>query len=219
MIKFFWESVKTGLSLWYGWIAVIATVGGFLIWLFSKIIPNLTIPIWPYKAFATMLLVSLVAGVAIGTYKVYQKKNVELESTLLKVSDLEKRLEVAQPSGFSTPDQLIGKYLDGLDFRIYDLARETVVIRNRTIQNCRIYGPAVLLLKSGTIGQCIFDADPTKSAEEVVNSLYIPLIKSKVIYGVIAVENVDFKNCEFHGIAFMGPDELKDMLVASLSQK
>jgi hypothetical protein len=219
MIKFFWESIKLGMSLWYGWIAAFTTVGGILIWLISKVFPNIPAPIYAYKIVAGILLLSFVAGIAVGTYKVYQKRNVELESALIKVADLEKKLEATRPSGFSTPDQLISKYLDGLDFRIVDLARNSVVIKNRTIQNCRIYGPAVLLLKTGSISHCIFDADPTKSAEETVNGIYIPLLKSDVIYGVIAVENVDFKNCEFHGIAFMGPDELRDMLITSLGQK
>ena len=218
MLKFFWESIKNGLSMWYGWLAAISTIGGIILWILSKVVPKIKVPILIYKILIIILLLLFVWGLSLGTFKVYQQKDKDLELANKKITDLEEKISKACLDGFSTPDQLIGPYLEGIDFRIVDLARENLVIRNRTIKNCRIYGPAVLLLKTGSIGYCVFDGDPNKTAEENVNSIYFPLIKSDVIRGVIAVENVDFKNCVFNGVAFMGPEPLREMLISSISK-
>jgi hypothetical protein len=219
MFKFFWESIKSGMSMWYGWVAAISTIGGFTIWIISKIFPNITVSGWIYKLSFVILALSLFVGIAIGTYRIYREKDNELGKANINLSDLEKKLADTHPTGFTTPDQLIGTYLEGIDFRIVDLAREDLVIKNRTIVNCRIYGPAVLLVKSGTIGYCTFGGDPTKSTEENVSSFFIPVLKSKLIQGTIMLENVDFKGCTFFNIAFMGPDQLREMLIEGFRQK
>lgn len=217
MLKFFWESIKSGMSMWYGWVMVISGIGGsIIILLINKIFPKLTVPILLYKLIFAIAALSLFVGIAIGTYKMYKGKENELEEANTNISDLEKKLTEYRPSGFTTPDKLIGPYLEGFDFRIVDLAREDLIIRNRTIVNCRIYGPAVLYYRSGSLSNCIFISDPLFSAEETASSIYLPLPKAKVIQGVIKLENVNFRGCTFLSIAFMGPDELRDMLLQSI---
>jgi hypothetical protein len=198
MFKFFWESIKSGMSMWYGWITAISTIGGIVVFLISNIFPKLKVPILIYKLIFVIAALSLFVGIAIGTYKMY------------------KELTVYRPAGLTTPDKLIGPYLENFDFRIVDLAREDLIIKNRTIVNCRIYGPAVLYYGSGTLGNCTFISDPSFSAEETVSSIYLPLPNAKVIQGVIKLENVNFRGCTFLSIAFMGPDELRDMLLQSI---
>jgi hypothetical protein len=216
MFKFFWESIKSGMSMWYGWIVVILTIGGITAKLIKKKFPKVALPRWINKLSIVILALSLFLGIAIGTYKMYKGKESELEEANINLSDLEKKLTEYRPAGFTTPDKLIGPYLEGFDFRIVDLAREDLIIRNRTIVNCRIYGPAVLYYGSGTLGNCIFISDPLFSAEETANSIYLPLPNAKVIQGVIKLENVNFRGCTFLSIAFMGPDELRDMLLQSI---
>ncbi len=219
MFKFFWESIKSGLSMWYGWIAAISTIGGLAALLINKIAPSISVPGWIYKLSIAVLVLSLFLGVAIGTYNIYRERGSELEKANNKLSDLEKKVTDTRPTGFTTPDKLIGPYLEGFDFRIVDLARENLIIRNRTIVDCRIYGPAVLFLKSGSIVHCIFPEAPSLSLEENIRSYYIPIPKTKLLQGTIMLENVDFRNCTFFNIAFMGPDALREMLLEGIKHK
>jgi hypothetical protein len=218
MFKFFWESIKSGLSMWYGWIAAISTVGGLAALLISKIVPSISVPGWIYKISIVILALSLFLGIAIGTYNIYTEKDNELEKAKKNLSDFEKKLADNKPTGFTTPDKLIGPYLENIDFRIVDLAREDLMIRNRTIVNCRIYGPAVLIGRNLTIGHCAFSGDPSKSSEENISNIYIP-VTERLPQGTILLDNVEFRGCTFNNIAFMGPATLREMLLSSVSHK
>ena len=115
MINFFWESIKLGVPIWYLWLSGIVFIIGVIWFFISNNYPSLKIPRWIYKVGANLFIFSLILCVMIGTYKVYKETND------------------GSSVGFSTPDQLIGAHLEGLDIRIVDLARGSIIIKNRTL--------------------------------------------------------------------------------------
>lgn len=181
--------------------------------LLSKIYPRLKVPKWIYKFSIGILSLSIILAIVIGTYNVYIDKDYELSKATTKISDLQKKLVDASSSGMATPDQLIGSHLEGLDIRIVDLAREDLIVKNRTIINCRIYGPAVLFPIGCSFRNNSFSGDASKSVEWNLNSMFIPIPQTPIIQGIIRVENVDFRDCIFNRVALMGPDQLKKKLL------
>jgi hypothetical protein len=83
--------------------------------------------------------------------------------------------------------------------RIADLPRIDRTLRNKQLQRCSIYGPAVVAFSgSGSLVRNDF-ADP----EEQV--LWEVPDKWKIPAGVIPLDNIQFVDCHFSGITFAGP--------------
>jgi hypothetical protein len=104
-------------------------------------------------------------------------------------------LPFIDPIGASSKE-LSGRYISQQTFAVADLVLDGK-IEGRTFEDCEIYGPAVLVLSGvGQMYKCGFDhpaAFITANQEHVV--------------GPILVKDCSFKQCRFHGVGFIGPEE------------
>ena len=202
--QFYWEWIRMAftkpLAITQAVAFVCLLIAAFLKWKnpsWEGVMSNL---IWQIPSGILVLL--LLAGLITAPYRIYKDKQGEVEKI----------------SGFATPDSLLGSRLEGIDFRIVDLAREDLIIKNRTIVNCRIYGPAVLYPVSSSFRNIGFSSGgPLKSLEENLASIFIPIPEASFLQGIIKVENVDFRDCSFKKISFIGTDQLKKALLNDLS--
>jgi hypothetical protein len=104
----------------------------------------------------------------------------------------------------------LGSYLRGLSIRISDLAREDIVIRDRTFEDCYIYGPAILVPHGmGMFHECGFEGD--------TSSLFITIAEERSVIGVIALENCIFRRCHFRKIGFIVTPDIHERWVTDLA--
>lgn len=97
------------------------------------------------------------------------------------------------------PKELTGRYIVGQHFQFADIALDGSV-RNRTFEDCVIYGPAVLGLQGvGMMHECIF--------EQPIDALLIRVNQPRM-RGVIPVEHCTFRRCTFRAIGFVGTPEI-----------
>jgi len=78
---------------------------------------------------------------------VEERHGQEITEATQKISELTDALEGARRTMLATPDQLLDSHLRNLQIRIADLVREDFVIRGRVIEDCYLYGPAMITLK------------------------------------------------------------------------
>jgi hypothetical protein len=107
--------------------------------------------------------------------------------------------------------ELSRAYLQGVDVRITDLTRESDLIQNRTFENCRIFGPAVLSLQgTSSTYNCT-----TEAPEGISSALFEVDPSRKWMVGPIGVLNCTFIRCTFTGIGFVGKKELIDKILSN----
>jgi hypothetical protein len=102
---------------------------------------------------------------------------------------------------FATPDELIASHLIKKDIRINDLTREESVIRNKTFDDCHIYGPALIMLKS-----CLYEKIAFTEFGDDPNAIFVETTTNPVS-GAIVFDTCVMKNCTFHKIGFLGSSE------------
>lgn len=103
---------------------------------------------------------------------------------------------------FATPDELIPSLLQNKTIRLADLVREDFTIRNRTFDNCHIYGPAVIFFTGGIfIDNVLKRIDITN-----IDANFIETTNTGVL-GVIVFDNCVIKKCTFYNISFIGNSE------------
>lgn len=108
--------------------------------------------------------------------------------------------DVAQPQTRES-SWLAEVYLSHRSFRIYDIPRDDDgIIRNRTFEDCDIYGPAVLVPLSGRLDGCSFEGD----ADTVLWELSP---RQERIVGAIGLEDCIFRRCRFRRIGLAGTGE------------
>ena len=127
---------------------------------------------------------------------------------LLSVICTSYSLYMKKPSSFAMPDELIPSVLQNKSIRIADLAREDFVVRNRTFENCHIYGPAVVIVTNCIMSRCHF--------EEMGSEAGWIKTTNKVVAGAIILDSCVAKNCVFHKISFIGPPEQIDALKSQI---
>lgn len=94
--------------------------------------------------------------------------------------------------------------------RIAELTVNTSTIEGYTFSNCRIIGPAILvLLDRVTITSAGFDAPGLDAV-----FWEVPHDRGPVV-GVIGVVNCTFSNCRFELIGIAGPPEMRAQLEAA----
>jgi len=113
---------------------------------------------------------------------------------------------------FATPDELISSNLQNKSFRIVDLAREDFIVRNKTFDNCHIYGPASIRLK----GKSVMINSSIEGESPIVESHFI-VTTNKYAYGPVVLQDCVIKNCTFHKISFMGSETQIAKFKASLN--
>ncbi|MGA2092855.1 MAG: hypothetical protein ABSH16_05540 [Sedimentisphaerales bacterium] len=98
---------------------------------------------------------------------------------------------------FAAPDALTALVLQNMDIRIADLVRESPVIRNKSFNNCVLYGPAVIALKGkADLIRCTLLTDD-------INDCFMPS-EEKFYWGVIMFDDCTFIHCKFRSISFVG---------------
>jgi len=170
--------------------AVMLLIGGAV---FSYLQPTMGIPI----------LVGLFCIGCFLIWKAYSKQSIGIP-VLMIVSyvlfSLAWQTYSKKPLTFATPDALTPSILQNMNIRISDLTREEQIIRNRTFDNCHIYGPAIIITDN-----CIIT--PKADFTEIdPNGIFIETT-NKIVSGAIKLDTCVIKNCTFHKISFIGSSE------------
>ncbi|MFJ6025365.1 hypothetical protein ACIQC9_12315 [Brevundimonas sp. NPDC092305] len=82
------------------------------------------------------------------------------------------------------------------------------VVEGRTFRGCRVQGPGIMLVASGTTFE---DTNFGDSRGDMANMILRPA-GSKVI-GAIPMRDCTFIGCEFFGLGFTGAPEILDQLM------
>jgi hypothetical protein len=115
----------------------------------------------------------------------------------------------AQIRPVATPNDLARAHITHLTFQITDLARYEHVIRNKTFEDCTIYGPAILVPLSAAemVSKCVFVGTAESMFWEIPDG-------RKLVQGAIGLDGCWFRRCRFVGIGFAGPAALGEHLKA-----
>ena len=111
-------------------------------------------------------------------------------------------------------DPLAATFNDG-HFALFDLYRAHLqagggaIIEGRTFTDCRIQGPAVMLVLDGVDFEGV-NFGPTGG--DMRNMLFRPL-SGDIAIGAIPVRNCSFRNCRFETLGITGSEDLLQMLV------
>jgi hypothetical protein len=113
-------------------------------------------------------------------------------------------------TNFATPDELTQSVLRNRDIRLADLTREDFTIRNKTFDNCHIYGPAIMCARDCIITGIIFERSLESSLITTTN---------KHISGAILLDNCVMKDCTLHRVSFIGTQEQISRIKANVKLK
>jgi hypothetical protein len=124
---------------------------------------------------------------------------------------------IFQPGGRPgrVPNDADATVLENVDISMFDLYRTVMakgqsIITGRTFRGCRIEGPVVMLVLSGTK----FEAtDFGATGGDIRNIVLRPASPEKVT-GVIPVQDCVFVACQFHGVGFTGPEPFLQQVLA-----
>ena len=95
--------------------------------------------------------------------------------------------------------------------RVSEMTVNSAVIADYEFSNCRILGPAVLLMRDCQVVAARFDAPD-------LDSIFWEIPPSRqIIIGAIAVDRCMFSNCSFEGIGLAGNDELRRAIERAFS--
>ena len=96
--------------------------------------------------------------------------------------------------------------------RIAELTVNTSMLEDLEFSNCRIIGPAVLVLLEGvTLTGCTWDAPG-------LDALFWEVPRTRrLVMGAVGVNRCQFSNCTFELIGVAGPPELRTALEKGLS--
>jgi Fe-S-cluster containining protein len=107
----------------------------------------------------------------------------------------------------ATTEQLKSATLRNLKFRLVDLADEYGNVKGKSIENCVIYGPAVLFP-----GRFLEIQRSSLGAPSVESAFFEVPSDQKGILGVVRVEETSIINSRFEGVSFIGPRPLIEYL-------
>ena len=96
--------------------------------------------------------------------------------------------------------------------RIAELTVNTSMLENYEFSNCRIIGPAVLVLLGNVqLLHCGWDAPGLEAV-----FWEIPATREYVV-GAVGVANCTFSNCRFEQVGVAGPSELREQMEQAFS--
>lgn len=112
---------------------------------------------------------------------------------------------------WATDEELKGSYIHNRSLHIFDLARKNVTIRGKTLEDCQVYGPAVI---TPFYGEWPFDDACTW--EEGSDPLSLTWASSpdldRKYVGAIGLENCFFRNCSFVRVGLLlNPERYEQM--------
>ena len=96
---------------------------------------------------------------------------------------------------------------ENVDISLFDLFRACMtgdqpLLTGRTFRNCRIDGPAVMLVLDGTR----FEHTDFGFADDDIRNLLLRPVGPTKVTGTIPVHNCLFTGCEFFAVGFTGPE-------------
>jgi hypothetical protein len=196
-----------------GWIVsggigtILSTAGGSVIgWLAGNLLYGLVIGMGVGMLVLMGAAVKAVRVVSAGPPLQAEAESPQITDTTIEASASEAGASDDPPPQELSLRVLAEPYLKNLAFRIADLVHEDIVIRNRTFEDCTLYGPAILC-SVGTVlmTRCGFRAE---NPDDVFWELSEKQATGQAnLVGVIGVEDCVFRDCNFVAIGLAGPPE------------
>jgi hypothetical protein len=118
------------------------------------------------------------------------------------------------PAGFTRPTDLMAPSYEMVAVSLVDLIRarliqRTTAIRNVNFTNCRIEGPAVILVLG-----CHFERTDFGHPSGDIRSLVLRPASPDLVVGAIPVQDCTFTGCQFVGVGYTGADSFLDQILA-----
>lgn len=212
-----WSSTKEyfsalGAGAWWFVMALIVGILGGVLFLIQQFAPRL----WAAAPFLSkwppwVPAVTLVLGVPVATFTAFHTVRVQRDQLKRQIAETQKVHGGPQGIVFNNswgntvvnPSIEFGKSSDAE----HDEDGRTVVTaaklfgpglyaKNQRFENIRIIGPAIIVLRGGTLRDCAFppDSDPESLVWEVPSERFL--------LGAFMCDNCTFENCAFHAVAF-----------------
>jgi len=89
------------------------------------------------------------------------------------------------------------------------MARGEKMIKGVTFTNCRVEGPAVVLV----IGACRFDGTDVGNAAGDIRSLVLLPASPTAVVGAIPLQDCNFLGCQMVGIGYTGPENFLNQIL------
>ena len=192
VLKRFWGWISHGYTLW-GILKIIftaigGTLGGVLTWLES-------LP--PYIIFFGVL-VGIVLGLVISNELVTRRimKMISLNMSGNPIS--EDSVKTKTSADF-----------DNQKINIAELARDSMLVKDKVFVDCELIGPAIIHFKKSVITNCLFDAK--------LENMFIVVDLPRVITGIVGFEECVFKKCKFSKIGIITDKGGEEMFKKSIS--
>ena len=159
--------------------------GGAIIWSLLSQLPAAVVSVIGLAAFALILLIFKT------TRDILSKKPKEHKTN-------------TEPSTSVVPSHtyITDTYIRGRIIYLMDLIAPGAkpIVSNRTIEDCEIRGPAMVILLGGvTVDDNTFDGN--------IDSLFVEVVENRVIFGAIGLRGCVFRRCRFKEIGVIGTRE------------
>lgn len=118
-------------------------------------------------------------------------------------------------SGWTIAQDLTADHFSGVALSLYDLYRERMrlgqsVLSGITFEDCRIEGPAVMLV----VGGCNFDGVDFGFAGGDIRTLILRPASPSGVVGAIPVRDCTFRRGQLFGIGYTGGESFLNQLLA-----
>lgn len=119
------------------------------------------------------------------------------------------------PGGWKIAEDLTVDHFSGVAVSLYDLYRERLragqsILTGITFEDCRIEGPAVMLV----VGGCSFDGVDFGFAGGDIRTLVLKPASPNGVVGAIPVRDCVFRRGQLFGIGYTGGDAFLNQLLA-----
>lgn len=118
------------------------------------------------------------------------------------------------PPGMTRATDFSASAYDRQAVSLLDLIRERMArgentIRNVTFTNCRVEGPAVVLV----VGACRFDGTDVGNPGGDIRSLVLLPASPSAVVGAIPIQDCEFRGCQMIGIGYTGPESFLNQIL------
>ena len=118
-------------------------------------------------------------------------------------------------SPWTIAEDLSGIHFENVALNLVDLHRDRLkrgepIISGVTFKNCRIEGPAVMMV----VGGCSFDGTDFGYAGDDISTLVLRPASNKGVVGTIPVRDCQFIGGQLFGIGYTGPESFTNQILA-----
>ena len=163
--------------------------GGAIVW---SILSNLPAPIIFVIGLAVFALILFILKI---TRDILSKKPKDAEQKPTKTE--------TEPPPLTLPSHtyIADTYIRGRIIYLMDLLAPGAkpIVSNRTIEDCEIRGPAMVVLMGTAIADSSWDGD--------LESLFVEIADKRMIFGAIGLPGCVFRRCRFMQIGILGTRE------------